>query len=78
MLAISVLAAARPGRSPGSAPGPVSSSTSQCGHSCGTRAAVSASTTAAQAPESASTYSISGGANRVLTRTAVAPASWTP
>ena len=78
MFAISVLAAARPGSSSASAPGPVSSSTSHCGHSRGTRADVSASTTAAQASESASTYSISGGANLVLTRTAVPPASWTP
>ena len=78
MFAISVLAAARPGNSSASAPGPVSSSTSHCGHTRGTRADVSASTTATQASESPSTCSISGGANLVLTRTAVAPASWTP
>ena len=78
MFATSVLAAERPGHSPWSGPGATSSSTSQCGQAGGTRGASSVSVTTNDAPESASTYSISGGANLVLTRTATAPASCTP
>ena len=75
MLAMSVLAAARPRSSLACGPGAVSSSTSQCAQVCGTRGARPASTMTKPAPESASTYSISGAVKRVLTSTAMAPAS---